>query len=202
MAYVFVQLLPEISVGQAHFREAFEDGPLLTRIVEALVYSIALAGLAISYGLEKAALKAHEANSSTAWLRVATLSVYSLLLSYLAMAHQSAEGVTVIVSATALSFHLLVMNNALHTNFPDIFCARMRWVLAGAVLLGGVFGTFAVLPTAISFAIFGFVAGAMIYSILREEAPQLKNGSFRAFAVGAGTYAVVLVLFVQFPHGA
>lgn len=66
-------------------------------------------------------------------------------------------------------------------------------MLAAAPLLGWALGVWAtVAPLAIS-ALFAFLAGGIVLSVLKEELPEKRQSHFSAFALGAGLYAALLL---------
>ena len=96
VAYIFIHVLPELEEWQALFSVAGEEGFLKHHL-----YIVALVGLAIFYGLERAAKLSAEsrrnrpneekANSDVFWLHIGSFAVYNLLIGYLLVHRDSNE---------------------------------------------------------------------------------------------------------------
>ena len=104
VAYVFVHLLPELAEGQRAIEEgAGGEGGGALGLLEGHVYLLALAGLAVFYGVENHSLKSrrerHEATGEdrTAddafWLSIASFAAYNAIIGYLLMREDLSEWV-------------------------------------------------------------------------------------------------------------
>ena len=69
-----------------------------------------------------------------------------------------------------------------------------QWVLAAAVLLGWAIGEAVEVPRVGLALLQAFVAGAIIFDVLKEELPAYRESRYGAFAAGALIYAVLLLL--------
>lgn len=125
VAYVFVHLLPDLSEAQETITETVNEG--LGRL-EHHVYLIALVGLAVFYGLERAAVTSRKRRRRTEgqdatsqgvfWLHVASFAAYNALIGYLI--HQRGEvgrDQLLVLFAIAMGLHFLVTDFGLREHY-------------------------------------------------------------------------------------
>lgn len=193
VAYVFVLLLPEVSEAALVVGERREEGLL----AEQYVYLTVLVGFVLFYGIEVAV--AHrtgedvEGSSLVFWAHVAVFALYSGLIGYL-LFYQEVPGVeNLFFYALAMGLHFGITDFGLRRYHGADFDRAGRWLLAGATLLGGVVGLVLELGGLLLATLFGFVAGAVVLNVIKEELPDLNESRFLAFAAGALAYTVVLL---------
>ncbi|MFM0140610.1 hypothetical protein [Caballeronia grimmiae] len=90
VAYVFIDLLPELAEGQEIIRRAVRG---VFSALDHHAYLMALCGLVVFYGLERAAKESHVARHTGAeedtpdgkvfWLHMTSFSLYNVLIGYL-----------------------------------------------------------------------------------------------------------------------
>ena len=201
VAYVFVHLLPELAKGQEVVAEALGEG---VAFLEHQIYLLTLAGLAVFYGLDRAALTSRRlrrtrggedrASAGVFWLHIASFSVYNALIGYLLHQRADARQYQVLAFFTvAMGVHFVVNDVSLREHHRAAYIRIGRWVLVAALLLGWVAGLAGDISEASWFVILAVVAGGVILNVLKEELPEERESRFWAFAVGAGTYAMLLV---------
>jgi zinc transporter ZupT len=200
VAYVFVHILPELSAGQEAVRRAADGGlPFL----EHHVYLVALLGLAIFYGLERAAItsrrRSREAGGEDVptpgvfWLHIGSFALYNLLIGYL-LRHREQPGLeSLLFFFVAIALHFVVNDFGLCEHHKDLYQGTGRWVLAGAVLAGWALGRATEINEAALAVLFAFLAGGVVLNVLKEELPEQRQSRFWAFAAGAGAYTALLL---------
>ena len=197
VAYVFVHLLPELSEGQ----EAFEEAPGLPFVVylEHHAYLIALAGLVMFYGLERAARLSREQGPEDAtaprvfWLHVASFSLYNALIGYLLVHREEQDMWGLLWYALAMALHFVVNDFGLREHHKHRYHHTGRWMLAVAVFVGWGLGIATRIHEPALAALFSFLAGGVILNVLKEELPEERKSRFWAFALGGGLYAALLL---------
>jgi hypothetical protein len=200
VAYVFVHLLPELAEGQETVAEAVGEG---LAFLESHIYLVALLGLAIFYGLERAASssrrrkrEAGKEDSTTPgifWLHVSSFAVYNALIGYLFF-HRLAAGLEdLLLFFVAMALHFVVNDHGLREHHKDAYLRKGRWVLAAAVVLGWVVGLLTEIPEVAIAVLTAFLAGGVIMNVLKEELPEERESRFWAFALGAAFYTVILL---------
>ncbi len=197
VAYVFAHLLPQVAAGQRVLAEAG-----LTRFVirEGHVWLLALLGLVVFYGLERAARGSREASAEgdrteadVFWLHMASYGVYNLLIGYLLSEGEGGSGVGMALFWTAMALHFFVNDYGLRTDHKARYTRVGRWLLAAAVVAGAAFGLGGHVHEAVVAALVSFLAGGIVLNVLKEELPEERASRFWPFALGAAGYAALLV---------
>jgi hypothetical protein len=194
VAYVFLHLLPELATGQETLAEA---APLA--FVETHVWIVALVGLAVFYGLERAALvsREQEVDDTTEpevfWLHVVSFGLYNVLIGYLLLHREVMTTAALLFFATAMGLHFFVNDYGLRQHHKHQYHRHGRWVLAGAVLGGWALGAAVEVHEALVVVLIAFLGGGVILNVLKEELPEERASRFWPFALGAAAYAALLL---------
>ncbi|WP_440991785.1 hypothetical protein [Haloarchaeobius baliensis] len=194
VAYVFVLLLPEVSEMALVVGELRGEALL----AEQIVYLMALFGFVLFYGVEvvvaQRASDEVQAEPLVFWAHVAVFAVYSALIGYL-LFHQEVPGLSnLLFYALAMGLHFGISDHGLRRYHGEEFDRTGRWILAGATLVGGGLGLLLDSGGLLLSMLFGFVAGAVILNVIKEELPDLRESRFMAFVAGALAYTLVLLL--------
>lgn len=199
VAYVFVHLLPELAENQEVIAETVDEGVAFLAFFEDHVYLVALAGLAIFYGLERAAKESRRrqpgsqnaaAGAGVFWIHIASFAVYNAVIGYL-LVHR--EG-SLVLFFVAMALHFVVNDRSLREHHRGIYHKVGRWLLAGAVVIGWVIGVFTEISEAALAVLIGFLAGGVILNVLKEELPEERRSRFSAFLLGAAAYSALLIV--------
>jgi hypothetical protein len=201
VAYIFIHVLPDLSRGQATIERNGGVGP---GFLANHVYLAALLGLAIFYGLERAAKRSRQQSREARredvtgpgvfWLHIMSFGIYNALIGYLLL-HREVPGLlSLFFFFLAMALHFLVNDYGLRRDHKDAYRHTARWLLAGAVILGWVAGVTLEIHEMAVAILFAFLAGGVILNVLKEELPDERLSSFWAFAVGAAAYTVLLFL--------
>lgn len=196
VAYVFLHILPELSGHQQTFAQALG---VSDATAEVWVYLVALSGLALFYGLERAAKVSRKSSArdrveaEVLWLHIASFAAYNILIGYLLL-HREEPGLGSLLTYTfAMSLHFVTNDFGLRQDQKDQYDTYGRWVIAGAVLFGWVIGVFASMPEIVVGFLFAFLAGGVVLNVLKEELPEELKSRFWPFALGTAGYAVLLI---------
>jgi hypothetical protein len=201
VAYVFVDILPELAEQQETIREALGEGLVF---LERHVYLLSLLGLAIFYGLDRAAKasrrrkrdagKGDATDAGVFWLHMASFSVYNVLIGYLLLHRENPGLKGLLLYAGALGLHFVVNDYGLREDHKESYRRIGRFILAAAILLGWAIGVLVAVPAAFLAVLFAFLAGGIVLNVLKEEIPGERQSSFLAFALGAAFYAALLLV--------
>lgn len=199
VAYVFGRILPELAEAQERLGETAEG--LLGRFEEH-AYVLALAGLALFYGVERMTLQSRDrrrergeddaAERATFWVSIATFAVYVSLIGYTLEEQAAAGALTLVLFTIAMGVHFVVNDYGLREHHKDAYTRVGRWVLAGAIVLGWAASQMVSVPEAIIVSVLAFLAGGIVLNVLKEELPERRRSRFSAFAAGAFGYAALL----------
>jgi hypothetical protein len=201
VAYVFVHLLPDLAEEQEAIREAVGEE---VSFLQSHVYLVALVGLSIFYGLERAAREARRRNRSRGredftgapvfWLHVASFSAYNALIGYLLVHREEPGFQSLILYTFAMAVHFAVNDYGLRRDHKDLYHDTGRWVLAAAIIAGWVVGISTGISEAAIAVLFAFLAGGIVLNVLKEELAEERVSSFFAFILGAAAYTVILLI--------
>ena len=210
VAYVFVQVLPELAEGQAAIEgeagavgERAAPGPLLD-FLEGHVYLVALVGLAVFYGVEQRSLSSRRRNERQAgedrttndafWLSISCFAVYNAVIGYLLLRSELEELTQVVLYTIALGVHFAINDFALSEHHRDGYRRVARWMIATAVLVGWAAGMVTDVSERAIALVMAFIAGGVVLNVLKEELPGERLAQFWPFAGGALAYTVLLQL--------
>lgn len=198
VAYVFIHLLPELSKRQ----EAIAKTGVLA-FLENHTYLIALLGLAMFYGLERAVKESQEQNEKSGeedkadfgifWLHIASFALYNALIGYLLL-HREEPGIqSLFLFFIAMALHFVVNDFGLRQDHKHTYHNIGRWILAAAIIVGWVIGYGTDISEAAIAVLFAFLAGGVILNVLKEELPEERKSRFWAFALGTAVYTALLL---------
>lgn len=203
VAYVFVHLLPELADHQDVIGERARDAGLLGAI-ESHAYLIALLGLGLYYGVERFARSKGAQQSSGGggqetplgvfWVHLGAFALYNVLIGYLLLQRQESDLRTLIIYGVAMSLHFIVNDQGLRQHHGQTYHRYGRWLLAAAPVAGLLLGLVMNVSAMLLSALFAFLAGGIILNVLKEELPEDRGSRFPAFALGATSYAALLLL--------
>ena len=197
VAYVFLHILPELSESQGAIEEF--GGPVVGYL-EKHVYLVALLGLGLFYGLERAAkekrdqsVRGDEGPAYVFWLHIASFSVYNALIGYLLLHRVEQNLQSLLFFFFAMTVHFVVNDYGLREDHKEDYDRIGRWILAAAIFLGWAIGLITEVHEALVAALFAFLAGSVVLNVLKEELPRERKSRFWAFALGAVAYALLLL---------
>jgi zinc transporter ZupT len=199
VAYVFVHILPELADDQVILSEYFG-----VTFLEHHAYLVALFGLIVFYGLEKAFRYTKRKNISPAerkdaferffWFYIGSYVLYNALIGYLLVNREDDTVMGLLFYTIAMGFHFLVNDFSLNAQFKKLYEEKGRIVLALGVIAGWFLGNVIEFHEAELAILRGFISGGIILGVLKEELPEEKRSKFWAFAGGAAIYSVLLLL--------
>lgn len=198
-AYVFLHLLPDL---EEHGETLNGAAPFLPD--EIGIYLVALLGLIVFFAIERLVVRSEGAAHAfdgqkdvglpLFWTHIGVFAFNSFVIGHLLFEHDNDNNFYMLLYAIALALHFVTNDHALRLRHSRLHQRHGRWVLAGSVLFGWGFGVLEVLPDALLAAFFAFLAGGIIFNVMKEELPPDSGGSFTAFFAGATGYALLLIL--------
>jgi hypothetical protein len=200
VAYVFVDVLPELAAQHETFRKAAGEGLLFA---EQRIYVLALLSFVALYGLEHMVLasreRRHEAAAAGAgnpvyWLHLGGFAAYSALIGYLLVERAERGALALAVYGVAMALHFLIVDHSLREEHGGVYDRGGHWVLAASVLAGWLLGATTPLSEVVFARLFAVLAGGVVITSLKAELPGEREGRFWPFCLGAVAYAVLLFL--------
>ena len=200
VAYVWLHILPELSEAQNTFTRLTQGARL--PMPEFRIYMSGLLGFVVFFGLERMTWFSRTKPRSSEVrrddfvyrLNLAGFMAYTTLVSYLMVRNAEHGALSLLVYFVAMALHFLVVDHSLREQHGDAYDRRGRWLLAVAVLLGGIFTKMTVLPEQTVLTLLGLIAGGVISNNTLMELAREKDGSFFPFFAGAMGYALLLTL--------
>jgi len=195
VAWVFIDLLPEISENQANF----STGPhrAMALFPEQAVYLAAMFGFMVFYAFEYIVNASDENREpSTVYFacRIIAFATYSGLIAYLLIHNTWKDAPTLVMYTLAMSFHFLLVDHSLFSEHYGSYESRLRWVLALSVLAGWFVGILTSIPEQWMARIVGFVSGGVLMNTVVVELPEGRGGRLWPFAIATAVYSAVLIM--------
>jgi zinc transporter ZupT len=188
VAFLFVHMVPLVAAGGEALAAAGVG-------VQAPTFILALAGVIVFYGLERAAKRSKKAADADRTSReiflvhLVAFAGYNAIIGHLLVVeeHQSLPLFT-----AAIAIHFAVVDYGLEDHHQEPYVQYGRWVLVGAIIAGWAVSYLVVLPQAVIASLFAFITGAMVLNVLKEELPEKKERRFVPFVSGAAVCTLLL----------
>jgi len=200
VAYVFVDLLPDLAARQAEFARALGENVLFAG---KRLYLVALFGFVIFYGLEYMILRSRhlkegEAPAGTTdsffWLHIGGFTLYCWIIGYLLVDLAERGAVSLWLYVFAMALHFSVLDHELRKEHKQAYDRLGCWIMAAGTLLGCVVSLAAPLSEVNFSRLLALVAGGVVLASSKSELPKEKEGRFWWFLLGAAFYAIVILL--------
>lgn len=192
VAYVFLQLIPEIEVGHE----------LLGDRIYFMILASFIAFFAIELHLhtrarrQAAAIESgqHDAGATVFWLHIAFMWVYTWLIVFTLPDELSESFAFALLGSVALGLHSIYKDFVLRSNHHSSFEVKGQYVLVLAPLAGWLARVFAT-PSEMFFdLVMAILAGFLIQSVFREEIPGYHRIRLPWFVGGTGVYSILVFL--------
>jgi hypothetical protein len=197
VGYVFLHVMPELAAHAGTFRQATG---LDEAAAEATVYVLALIGLALFYGVERAIVASRggrqtqeNPQSRTFWLHIGASALLVGIIAYLLNNREDTGWIGLALFFGAMMLHFVTADFGARSDHAQIYDTRGRWVLAAATMAGWAAGLLLDLPELAIGGLFAFVGGGIILLVMKEELPEERRSRFLPFALGAALYALLVV---------
>lgn len=189
VAYVLVQLLPELAEEQRMWLEDRPHRPLYW--LDRQVYVAAMLGMILALGTNYLSL-AREKPTARFWINTGWAALHSWIVG--AVGLHVDRLAALLLALVAFGAHFLVNDHSLLTVHPRAFARYGRWVLAGALMLGWVMTANRQPHIVVVAGLLGILSGSIILTVIKEELPEdRQKARFPMFVFGAVTYAVLLL---------
>lgn len=193
VAYVFLHLLPELNEYQEQLEGHLGDG--LFASVENHILVVSMIGLAAFYGLERLATQmSRRGSGSVFWIHMALFVFYNFSIGYVLAESAFDNAWTMTLYFFALGIHFITVDQGLRHHHKAMYDREGRLLLSLSVLAGWGVGAFSALDELTLSIIVAFLAGGIILNVMKEELPEERDSSFRAFAVGLVGYSLLLLV--------
>ena len=200
IAYVFIDLLPEMQHMQERFSTAAAGRAF--PFPHYRVYTSALAGFLLFYALEhivaasRPSAEGQEREEGTAvyWLQVTGFAVYCGLMAYLLREDADSRALSMVPYGIAMFCHLWIVDHALRSEHGRRYDESGRWVVGGGVLAGWTVAALGLSSDLLLPTLMGFIAGGVVLNSIKGELPEEGEARVGPFVAGAVGYALLLLL--------
>lgn len=198
VGYVFLHIMPELGAHAAAFSAATGYAEPLA---EAAVYTLALAGLALFYGAERAIIVSRGNRRESEGrdrpehgmfrLHIGASALLIFVIAYLLNHREDPTLAGLALYFVAMALHFVTADYGVRRHHPELYERQGRWLLAAATLIGWGMGLAIALPPIAIGGLFAFVGGAIVLIVLKEELPEERKSYFLPFLAGAVLYATL-----------
>lgn len=200
VAYVFMDLLPQMGEMQERFSRAAEG--LALPFPAFRVYSAATAGFMVFYVLENMVVFARtrrenadeEHGLATYLTHILGFTVYCAIMGYLLHEESRQSGLSLALYSLALFVHFWVLDHSLRAEHGARYDRSGRWVIASGIAAGWIVGLTGLSSEFVLPTLLGFIGGGVVINSLKEELPGKGEGRAVPFITGAIGYAVLILL--------
>ncbi len=184
VAYLFLYLFPELYEGVKFLNKTLFVyvllGFILLHIVEKQIRQ--------SRSIEKLRLKLKEEHSIVFF-------VYYFILGIILVELLNLNIVKGLLFFFIILFHSMVSSASLKEIHQKMIEKRIfKILLSVSTLLGILFGLFVKFPQSVYFILIGFVAGALLYIVVRDVIPKESKSRLIYFIFGALLYMILIML--------
>ena len=200
VAYVFLDVLPELGTQHLTFLRAAHEGILFE---EERIYILALISFVLLYGLDHMVMSKREQRKETLtegkpdatyWVHLMGFAAYSAMIGYLLVERAERGAASLIVYALAMSIHFLIVDHSMREEHNGVYERTGHWFLALSVLAGWLIGVSTPFSEMVFARLFAVLAGGVVIESLRSELPGDRKGKFWPFCLGAFVFALLIML--------
>lgn len=188
IAYVFVDLLPNLSENDQIVKKAFaEFFPLFERHA----YLMALAGFLLFFIVDRthSILRRKE----HLWLSFGSYALFNFLVGYAVVDKDNPDIQPLALFTFAMALHYFTNDYSLSKDHGKMYEHAGKWLLIASLFLGWLVGIFYVLPETSIALISAFIGGGVIMNVTRHELPKETPHSLGAFLIAALFYTIILL---------
>lgn len=197
VAYVFLYLLPELHKYLQPIKQAVSNTWL--GFLEDYTYILALIGLLIYYGLDIVTRKGKGEESGQPsfglfLLHISSFFLYNMIIGYLLIREEFSTHWAMALYFLALAAHFVATDHKLKELHKQSYDKYGRWFLVAAIFAGWLTGILISVHEVVVGIAVSVLAGGIIMNVFKDEIPESKSSNYNAFAIGALTVVILLLL--------
>lgn len=207
-AYVFLDLLPVIQRADPHLHVIFANNPIIFLFLEKAIFGVAFMGFVTFFVLEYLANNSREieskknkkniadtpASKNVFYVHLALTALVSLIICYSIRFEIKNTGLAVLLYTIALSLHFFVSDRSMEEHYQNLYVKYGRYTLAVMPLLGWVLSVLFPERESEAYVLLAFIAGAVLFNVIKDEIPRLGTGRPIYFFIGAIFYSGLLLI--------
>lgn len=201
LSWAVLRTLPGLSVDQRVLERAASARGLF--FLKSHVYLAVLASVLFFYSVERLAKRSRQqrrdaegvdrTTPTVFWVHITAFAFLNFLIGY-ALLGRAERGIEALgLFALAMTLKFIVNDHALYADHKETYEGVGRWLLVLAVLGGWLTGYLTRLPDTGPALLRAFIAGSVLFNMLKEELPAERQSRPWAFVLGAVGYAVLLL---------
>ncbi|HEV2150238.1 MAG TPA: hypothetical protein VGR37_22760 [Longimicrobiaceae bacterium] len=201
LSWAVLRTLPGLGIDQEVLERAAEAEGL--SFLREHVYLAVLASVLLFYGMERLAKRSRQVgrdvhgvdrtSAAVFWVQTASFAFLNFLIGYALVGRVERGVVPLALFSLAMVLKFLVNDHALFADHKELYDRVGRWVLVVAVAGGWVTGYLTTLPETGPALLRAFIAGSVLFNMLKEELPAERQSRAWAFIAGAVSYALLLL---------
>lgn len=196
-AYVFVNLIPELVMGQEEIGMA---GGIFGSM-DKVLYVIAMLGVVLFYVIERIIQTANSGESMpfidrrrAFALQSAFFALYSFTIGYAVLPREADDLVNLSLLTATLALHFVGNDYGLRDDFKELYDRYERYIISAALVAGLLLSVIITLEIALDYVFIAFLAGGIILNVLKEELPVARKARITPFFIGGLVFALLLLL--------
>ena len=207
-AYVFLDLLPVIQRADPHLHLLFANNPLIFLFLEKAIFGVAFLGFVTFFVLEYLATNSREieskksmrsinktsASKNVFYVHLALTALVSLIICYSIRFEIKNTGLGVLLYTIALSLHFFISDRSMEEHYQNLYVKYGRYTLALMPLLGWFLSVLFPEGESEAYVLLAFIAGAVLFNVIKDEVPRLGTGKPAFFFVGAILYSGLILI--------
>ena len=202
IAYIFVQLMPELAVGGRELSELDITEFTPTPITEAGLFLIAMIGLVTFFVLDVRTGQGRSSTKTSFRVHLVSFASVSVIYAYTLPSLVTTGVDYAVLFTVVIGAHLLLADRALARAHPQQFAHQTRWVGIAAVVVG--FLAAYLLPAANEYLLASataFLGGVLLMTTFREELPAASRARIPWFLLGLTIMTILLLAALAMGEG-
>jgi hypothetical protein len=188
VGYVFIYLLPKLTVAANHTVDKFPNFPLLSITI---IYFFMLLGFVSYWIIDLYSSEDHPLSHHWRKLQSFSFFIYNMLIGHLFVSATHMEPLAYLLATFVMALHLAGLNHQYKMWHPDFFVRVLRWLMPLGIIVGAVGGAEALLPRWVVNPFTAYVGGAILINVVYYELPRSRGVRVKAFLVGVVLFAVI-----------
>ncbi|HET7275491.1 MAG TPA: hypothetical protein VFI91_10050 [Longimicrobiaceae bacterium] len=202
LSWVVMRVMPSLSTDQFVLARAAGSGSL--DFLRSHVYIAVLVSVLFFYSIERLAKGSRLRRERTGdadidapivfWVQISSFAMLNFMIGY-ALPSRAERGLEILLLfALAMALKFMVSDHGLYADHGTAYHRVGRWILGLAVLLGWATGYLTEIPDIGAALLRAFIAGGVLFNMLKEELPAERESKAWAFVAGAVAYAGLLIV--------
>jgi zinc transporter ZupT len=205
-AYVFLDLLPLLQGAGYHFTRLFGASLFARIFLEKAVFGVAFLGFLSFFLIEYLAFAARRqaagagdidgvpAGRGIFAVHLGLTMLLSLVISFSLQFEVRTGIVRALLYTVALSLHFFISDHAMEEHYRDLYVRYGRAALACMPPLGWALSFLFPERLSEAYVLLAFIAGAVLFTVVKDEVPKIGRGRPLYFLSGAVIYAALVLL--------